>query len=136
MPLYTQHSACFEYYICQMSPPTPSASSALPLYPLPCSVGHAFSCIPIPRPSYLRVFSACFFCLFFLLVFLLLFPLFFFFLQDELFAIYNVADVCLVTSVRDGMNLVSHEYVAAQSEPRQPFAAGVLTPIKALLPFG
>ena len=65
MPLYTQHSACFEYYICQMSPPTPSASSALPLYPLPCSVGHAFSCIPIPRPSYLRVFSACFFCLFF-----------------------------------------------------------------------
>ncbi|CAN0211754.1 unnamed protein product, partial [Ectocarpus sp. 4 AP-2014] len=40
--------------------------------------------------------------------------------QDELFAIYNVADVCLVTSVRDGMNLVSHEYVAAQSEPRRP----------------
>jgi Glycosyltransferase family 20 len=33
-----------------------------------------------------------------------------------LFAIYNVADVCMVTSVRDGMNLVSHEYVAAQSE--------------------
>lgn len=44
--------------------------------------------------------------------------------QDELFAIYNVADVCLVTSVRDGMNLVSHEYVAAQSEPRQPVVAG------------
>ncbi|CAM9876496.1 unnamed protein product [Ascophyllum nodosum] len=38
--------------------------------------------------------------------------------QDELFAIYKVANVCLVTSVRDGMNLVSHEYVAAQSEPR------------------
>lgn len=36
--------------------------------------------------------------------------------QEELFAIYNVADVCLVTSVRDGMNLVSHEYVAAQNE--------------------
>ena len=35
--------------------------------------------------------------------------------QDELFAIYKVADVCLVTSVRDGMNLVSHEYVIAQS---------------------
>ena len=29
--------------------------------------------------------------------------------QDELFAIYRMADVCLVTSVRDGMNLVSHE---------------------------
>jgi trehalose-6-phosphate synthase len=31
--------------------------------------------------------------------------------QEELFAIYKMADVCLVTSVRDGMNLVSHEYV-------------------------
>jgi trehalose-6-phosphate synthase len=36
--------------------------------------------------------------------------------QDELVAIYNVADVCLVTSLRDGMNLVSYEYVAAQQE--------------------
>jgi trehalose-6-phosphate synthase len=35
--------------------------------------------------------------------------------QEELVAIYNLAEVCLVTSVRDGMNLVSHEYVAAQS---------------------
>jgi trehalose-6-phosphate synthase len=26
--------------------------------------------------------------------------------QDELFAIYKIADCCLVTSVRDGMNLV------------------------------
>mmetsp|Transcript_11551 Transcript_11551/g.33364 ORF Transcript_11551/g.33364 Transcript_11551/m.33364 type:complete len:1079 (-) Transcript_11551:351-3587(-) len=34
--------------------------------------------------------------------------------QEELFAIYQMADVCLVTSVRDGMNLVSHEYVVAQ----------------------
>ncbi|CAN0369734.1 unnamed protein product, partial [Discosporangium mesarthrocarpum] len=44
--------------------------------------------------------------------------------QDELFAIYNVAHVCLVTSVRDGMNLVSHEYVAAQNEPRLPVHPG------------
>ena len=36
--------------------------------------------------------------------------------QEELFAIYNVADVCLVTSVRDGMNLVSYEYVVAQQD--------------------
>lgn len=36
--------------------------------------------------------------------------------QDELFAIYKMADVCLVTSVRDGMNLVSHEYVLAQEQ--------------------
>jgi len=34
--------------------------------------------------------------------------------QNELFAIYKLADVCLVTSVRDGMNLVSHEFVVAQ----------------------
>lgn len=34
--------------------------------------------------------------------------------QEELVAIYNIADVCLVTSLRDGMNLVSYEYVAAQ----------------------
>ena len=36
--------------------------------------------------------------------------------QDELIAIYHIADACLVTSVRDGMNLVSHEYVAAQAD--------------------
>lgn len=35
----------------------------------------------------------------------------------ELVALYNVADVCLVTSLRDGMNLVSHEYVMCQSKP-------------------
>mmetsp|Transcript_19468 Transcript_19468/g.29583 ORF Transcript_19468/g.29583 Transcript_19468/m.29583 type:complete len:1022 (+) Transcript_19468:51-3116(+) len=36
--------------------------------------------------------------------------------QNELIAIYHIADACLVTSVRDGMNLVSHEYVAAQAD--------------------
>ncbi len=34
---------------------------------------------------------------------------------DELCALYAVTDVCLVTSLRDGMNLVSYEYVACQS---------------------
>ena len=29
-------------------------------------------------------------------------------------ALYHVADVCIVTSLRDGMNLVSYEYVACQ----------------------
>ena len=33
---------------------------------------------------------------------------------DELVALYAVADVCLVSSTRDGMNLVSFEYVASQ----------------------
>lgn len=34
----------------------------------------------------------------------------------ELCALYAVSDVCLVTSTRDGMNLVSYEYVACQQE--------------------
>jgi len=33
---------------------------------------------------------------------------------DELCALYAVSDVCLVTSTRDGMNLVSYEYIACQ----------------------
>lgn len=36
--------------------------------------------------------------------------------SDELTALYAVSDICLVTSTRDGMNLVSYEYVAAQRE--------------------
>ncbi|RMJ24057.1 Synthase subunit [Aspergillus sp. HF37] len=35
---------------------------------------------------------------------------------DELTALYSVADVCLLTSTRDGMNLVSFEYVACQDK--------------------
>ncbi|KZV68196.1 glycosyltransferase family 20 protein [Peniophora sp. CONT] len=35
---------------------------------------------------------------------------------DELCALYAVSDVCLVTSTRDGMNLVSYEYIACQQE--------------------
>ncbi|GAD92865.1 alpha,alpha-trehalose-phosphate synthase subunit, putative [Paecilomyces variotii No. 5] len=34
----------------------------------------------------------------------------------ELTALYSVADVCLLASTRDGMNLVSFEYVACQQE--------------------
>ncbi|KAF9892992.1 hypothetical protein FE257_012403 [Aspergillus nanangensis] len=34
----------------------------------------------------------------------------------ELTALYCVADVCLLTSTRDGMNLVSFEYIACQAE--------------------
>ena len=32
----------------------------------------------------------------------------------ELVALYRIADVCLVTSTRDGMNLVACEYIASQ----------------------
>ncbi|CAM6032021.1 unnamed protein product, partial [Sphagnum compactum] len=33
---------------------------------------------------------------------------------DDLVALYAVADVCVVTSTRDGMNLVSYEYISSQ----------------------
>ena len=33
---------------------------------------------------------------------------------DELAALYAVSDACLVSSTRDGMNLVSYEYIATQ----------------------
>jgi trehalose 6-phosphate synthase len=35
---------------------------------------------------------------------------------DELCALYAISDACLVTSTRDGMNLVSYEYIACQQE--------------------
>lgn len=35
---------------------------------------------------------------------------------EELCALYAVSDLCLVTSTRDGMNLVSYEYIACQQE--------------------
>ena len=36
----------------------------------------------------------------------------------ELLALYAVSDVCFVASTRDGMNLVSFEYIACQRERR------------------
>lgn len=36
--------------------------------------------------------------------------------KDTLIALYAIADVCLVTSVRDGMNLVSYEYIACHNK--------------------
>lgn len=35
---------------------------------------------------------------------------------EELVSLYAVADVCLVSSTRDGMNLVSYEYIACQQD--------------------
>ena len=37
------------------------------------------------------------------------------FTQEELAKIYRRSDVCLVTPLRDGMNLVAKEYVASQT---------------------
>lgn len=38
--------------------------------------------------------------------------------RDELLAYYKAADVALVTSLKDGMNLVAKEYCAAQIDER------------------
>ncbi len=35
---------------------------------------------------------------------------------DELCALYALGDACLVTSTRDGMNLVCYEYISSQQE--------------------
>lgn len=40
--------------------------------------------------------------------------------HDDLVALYHVADVALITSLRDGMNLVSYEYVACQYSKHPP----------------
>lgn len=37
---------------------------------------------------------------------------------QELISLYSVSDVCLVSSTRDGMNLVSYEYIACQNEKK------------------
>lgn len=37
---------------------------------------------------------------------------------EELISLYAVSDVCLVSSTRDGMNLVSYEYIACQEETK------------------
>lgn len=36
--------------------------------------------------------------------------------QEEVYAFYRLADVCLVTSLHDGMNLVSKEFIAARND--------------------
>lgn len=43
---------------------------------------------------------------------------------EQLVALYRAADVCLVTPVRDGMNLVAQEFVLCQDE--RPLAEGAL----------
>jgi trehalose-6-phosphate synthase len=35
-------------------------------------------------------------------------------------ALLTMADACLITSLRDGMNLTSHEYVVCQEEKKSP----------------
>jgi trehalose 6-phosphate synthase len=35
---------------------------------------------------------------------------------EELIALYSVSDACFVSSTRDGMNLVSYEYIATEEK--------------------
>jgi hypothetical protein len=35
---------------------------------------------------------------------------------EELIALYTVSDICFVSSIRDGMNLVAYEYNAVQKD--------------------
>lgn len=40
--------------------------------------------------------------------------------KEELTTLYTISDVCLVSSTRDGMNLVTFEYVACQDTRTSP----------------
>lgn len=54
----------------------------------------------------------------------------------ELTALYSVADVCLLSSTRDGMNLVSFEYVACQQEKHGVMALSQFTGASAFMKDG
>ncbi|KAL1854520.1 hypothetical protein Plec18170_004608 [Paecilomyces lecythidis] len=54
----------------------------------------------------------------------------------ELTALYSVADVCLLASTRDGMNLVSFEYVACQQEKHGVMALSQFTGAAAFMKDG
>lgn len=45
--------------------------------------------------------------------------------SEELCACYVLSDVCLITSLRDGMNLVSHEYILMQNYRTEMFVDDV-----------
>ncbi|EEP80599.1 alpha,alpha-trehalose-phosphate synthase 1 [Uncinocarpus reesii 1704] len=44
---------------------------------------------------------------------------------DELIALYAVSDACIVSSTRDGMNLVSYEYIATQHKRHAAYQEAV-----------
>jgi trehalose-6-phosphate synthase len=47
--------------------------------------------------------------------------------KDEYYALLTIADVALITSVRDGMNTTSHEYVVCQQENYGPLILSEFT---------
>ncbi|MFH1750495.1 MAG: trehalose-6-phosphate synthase [Candidatus Micrarchaeota archaeon] len=57
---------------------------------------------------------------------------------EEIYSLYKIAGICLVTSLHDGMNLVSKEYVASKTDGRGVLIlsrfAGASTELKDALP--
>ena len=53
---------------------------------------------------------------------------------EELCALYSVSDVCLISAVRDGFNLVSYEYVACQSKRKGVLVMSQYTGAAKMLP--
>ncbi|KAJ3013925.1 threalose-6-phosphate phosphatase [Thoreauomyces humboldtii] len=47
--------------------------------------------------------------------------------QDDYFALLSIADLGLITAVRDGMNTMSHEFVVCQQEKRSPLILSEFT---------
>ncbi|KAI3629499.1 hypothetical protein MIR68_012514 [Amoeboaphelidium protococcarum] len=47
--------------------------------------------------------------------------------RDEYYALLSIADVALITSVRDGMNTSSHEYIVCQQENHGPLILSEFT---------
>lgn len=47
--------------------------------------------------------------------------------QDDYFALLSVADIGLITSVRDGMNTTSHEFVVCQQNNFSPLILSELS---------
>ncbi|KAI8591418.1 glycosyltransferase family 20-domain-containing protein [Geranomyces variabilis] len=47
--------------------------------------------------------------------------------QDDYYALLSVADLGLITAVRDGMNTTSHEFVVCQQEKRSPLILSEFT---------
>ncbi|GAA97381.1 glycosyltransferase family 20 protein [Mixia osmundae IAM 14324] len=53
--------------------------------------------------------------------------------RDEYFALLSAADLCLITSIRDGMNTTSMEYTICQTERKSPLILSEFTGVTGLM---
>lgn len=51
----------------------------------------------------------------------------------ELCALYRLSDALIITSIRDGMNLVAQEYIACQQDKHGPLILSEFAGVKKLL---